>query len=485
MKFTEESIMSGKSTRSRLFVVAGVACVTLIACAVVGAGSVLWLDRHAAEASARVEARLGELIKVSAARAAAHREWAEALLASDTLATLRPEPYPGARFDASERAVRTGSREEASDDAAARGHRVRWAIAVLMALVVAGGTVIGVLSARLAASVRRELGGEPAELAAAALALARGDLCAAEALGEGGLAAALKDIALGMQRLVEELRANAARLSAAADSLVLGSAEIAAGSTEQIAAATGVAASVSQMSASLSEVTEHSHTALRISRESGRLSAAASGEVASASGELENVARSARALTEIIQTLGQRSGRISSIVSVIQDIANQTNLLALNAAIEAARAGEQGRGFSVVADEVRKLADRTTESTLEISGMIQAIRQGTAEAVDHMEKWGVGVTGGVAKAQGAGEQMNRIRSGTLEVIHAVDRVSGALAGHSSASSEIAIGVERMAAISQQGTASAGALEGAARTVAELAASLSALGDQFAAGPARA
>lgn len=87
-----------------------------------------------------------------------------------------------------------------------------------------------------------------------------------------------------------------------------------------------------------------------------------------------------------MQVLADKAGKIDQIVAVIQQISEQTNLLALNAAIEAARAGEQGRGFAVVAEEVRNLAQRSEQSSREISVMIAEIQQQTRDTYSQMQQ---------------------------------------------------------------------------------------------------
>lgn len=86
-----------------------------------------------------------------------------------------------------------------------------------------------------------------------------------------------------------------------------------------------------------------------------------------------------------VKRLGESSGEISRVVSLINQIALQTNLLAINAGIEAARAGDEGHGFAVVAEEVAVLAARSASATGEIEAIVAKIQLETSEVVKAME----------------------------------------------------------------------------------------------------
>jgi len=100
-----------------------------------------------------------------------------------------------------------------------------------------------------------------------------------------------------------------------------------------------------------------------------------------------------RMITEIAD-IHEVAEQMDAALDLINEIADQTNLLALNAAIEASRVGDETTGFSVVASEIRTLAERSAETSGEISRLVK-----------QMEK--VIVVGGESSHQ-AGEIFERI-----------------------------------------------------------------------------
>lgn len=252
-------------------------------------------------------------------------------------------------------------------------------------------------------------------------------------------------------QLLGDIKQAAGELSSASAVVAATAEQLNASANEQSRASSSIAAAVEELSVSINHVSGSSAEARQIASDSGRQAEQSSLVISNTVSSMERIAQVVRSASNRIEELGKQSEQISSIVSVIKGIADQTNLLALNAAIEAARAGEQGRGFAVVADEVRMLAQRTTQSTSEISTMIGLILSGTSDAVGQMGSGVTQVNQGVELAAQAGTAITEIQRSFQQVLTVIEQISLNLSEQNAASQEVAGHIERIAMMSAQNT----------------------------------
>jgi methyl-accepting chemotaxis protein len=152
------------------------------------------------------------------------------------------------------------------------------------------------------------------------------------------------------------------------------------------------------------------------------------------------------------------SGKISSIIGLIDDIAFQTNLLALNASVEAARAGDAGKGFAVVAVEVRRLAQSAAGASAEIKGLIQQsgvdVGGGSKLVAEAAQK----LLAMLAAAQESSALIEGIAKASREQASAIEEVSRAVRQLDEMTAHNAALVEETNAAIEQAEAQAQALD---------------------------
>ncbi|RMF12174.1 MAG: hypothetical protein D6763_01515 [Alphaproteobacteria bacterium] len=193
------------------------------------------------------------------------------------------------------------------------------------------------------------------------------------------------------------------------------------------------------------------------------------GEIArQVAGSLEITENALRAVAQSKDTLGtlvERAESITSVVDMINEIAEQTNLLALNATIEAARAGEAGKGFAVVASEVKSLANQSAKATQQISDQLSAMQAISRDIVDVVQE--------IAETiQRSNEYARNISSAVEEQSAATREISHSAQAASQETGEAAHRVAAVLGLMERVDGSAGINSGEAAKLSEQARQLS-------------
>ena len=317
------------------------------------------------------------------------------------------------------------------------------------------------------------------EMASVSEAIARGDLTVQvrPRSGRDTLALAFMRMVEGLRVLVSNTRDSASQVSGGASQVASASEESAKLSVQasssidevtstmhemsvnvqnmvkntqmQASSVSETSSSIDQMVASIQRVADTAKVLLDISQRSREEVQSGIGTMQKTTDGLNRINNSIQSSAEIIDVLGHRADDIGKIIEVIDDLAEQTNLLALNAAIEAARAGEHGLGFAVVADEVRKLAEKSAQSTKEISELIQSMQKEARRAVENMDKSTNIVNEGLSLGTDLNNALKKISNVVTEVFKFAQEIGAATNEQSHGSSQIAKATTRLNEITHE------------------------------------
>jgi methyl-accepting chemotaxis protein len=282
------------------------------------------------------------------------------------------------------------------------------------------------------------LGGEPARAVRLAQRIAQGDLSRKIEADDApdSLLGALSDMRSQLCHVTQHIQTLAVQLDDGAQALASTSCHMEQGAQTQSDATRAMAAAMEEIQHSITQLGQQSGQVGDEAHQAGDMVAACEALVHASADSVRAMAGQFQHAAGVITDLHQQTDAIAQLTQTIHDIADQTNLLALNAAIEAARAGEQGRGFAVVADEVRKLAERTAQTTLDITSQTSALAQRMSEVVGTMENGVTASDQGVARTGEVSQAIGHIRQNTEQINQHIHGVALALREQEHAMAEL-------------------------------------------------
>ncbi len=263
------------------------------------------------------------------------------------------------------------------------------------------------------------------------------------AMSEGNFAAKMEHpeiyvndtepIRIGFEKISDNLSEMFSNMNDVASQVKNGSEKIANGSMALSQGATEQASTLEELSATVNVLNDKVKNSAKSARNVEEFSAGVADKIQIQNEQMSKV-------QEAMDEIESKSNQIENIIKAIDDIAFQTNILALNAAVEAARAGSAGKGFAVVADEVRNLAGKSAAAASETSTLIES----TIAAVRNGSKM-IGA---------AAAELNVVKDDSVKSKDLVATIAAEMQEESQSISEITTGLEQIAEVVQQNSATA-------------------------------
>lgn len=314
-------------------------------------------------------------------------------------------------------------------------------MAVIIIALCAAAVFMGSLVAFfLISGIMKQLGGDPSEVARAALLISKKDLTVNidyNRNAPNSALAAMHRMAASLNTMISQIIVNANDLVEAINQISSGNSSLSQRSSEQAAAIEEIAATLEQTTSMIKQNADNAYRAQEVSQGTSRMAEKGGAVIFEAVNSINEVNHSSK--------------KISEIIAVINEIAFQTNLLALNAAVEAARAGEQGKGFAVVAEEVRSLAQRSGTAAREISSLIEDSVKKVGKATDLANKGRDALDEIIKAVQDTGRLISGVASASEEQLKGINQINTAVSEIDSLTQQDAALVEETAAASEEVT----------------------------------
>ena len=205
---------------------------------------------------------------------------------------------------------------------------------------------------------------------------------------------------------------------------------------------------VLKMAQSINEVAARAGESAQVASQSLAVAAQGAQAVRNAMSGMNAIRDQIQETSKRIKRLGESSQEIGEIVGLISDVSEQTNVLALNAAIQATAAGPAGRGFTVVAEEVQRLAERSAESTKQISAIVKTIQTDTHDAVAAMERSTQGVVDGTQLADSAGQALAQIERVSRQLSELIETISAATRAQDQSAAQMAANIKDILSVTE-------------------------------------